>query len=57
MLHGNRAWEDAEPDLERGWEARREQSTQSWPEARHASRDAWDRLEAWPHDDDDKDVH
>jgi len=58
MLHGKRPWEEVEPELEKNWESRRAGSSLSWDQARHVTRDAWDRLEAWPHDQDEKiDVH
>ena len=46
---GNRAYDEAEPELEREWETYRSQdasrSNLAWSDARHATRDAWHRIE------------
>lgn len=45
--HGNRRWDEVEPELERGWNDYRgtASSNQTWNEAKHATRDAWHRVE------------
>lgn len=45
MMHGDRTWEDVEPDLEKSWKERRGHSALDWARARLATRDAWERLE------------
>ena len=44
--HMGRAWDEAEPDLQRGWETYeyRGQAPSAWDEIRDAVRDAWDRV-------------
>lgn len=43
---GNRRWDEAEPELERGWNDYNQGSArQTWNEAKHATRDAWHRVE------------
>jgi hypothetical protein len=44
MMHGDRQWEDVEPDLARGWPQSRGNSKLDWSDARHAAKDAWDRI-------------
>ena len=43
--YGNRKWEEAESDLERGWDSFRGKSGMVWSDAKHATRDAWHRIE------------
>jgi hypothetical protein len=40
---GDREWDDAEPELERGWDSARGHSKSQWHEVKDAARDAWDR--------------
>ena len=41
--HTGRAWDDAEPELERGWHAYRGSTQTSWAEIKDAVRDAFHR--------------
>lgn len=43
--HGDRRFDEVEPDLQRGWESARAHSRLTWDRARLATRDAWDRIE------------
>lgn len=47
--HGDRNWNDVEPELERGWTESRGESTSTWHEMKDAVRDAWDRVTGHPH--------
>ena len=42
--HGDRTFDEAEPDLERGWNSARGTSSLGWDRAKHATRDAWSRV-------------
>jgi hypothetical protein len=43
--HGDRKFEEAEPDLAHEWPNRRGKSSLDWGRARPAARDAWDRVD------------
>jgi hypothetical protein len=43
--HGDRKWDEVEPDLARDWANRRGKSQLDWGRARPATRDAWDRVD------------
>jgi hypothetical protein len=58
MMHGERAWDDVEPDLEKSWAQRRGHSALDWARAKLATRDAWERLEGREgHDPDQRRDH
>lgn len=43
--HGNKKFDEVEPELERGWNKAKSASNLTWANAKHATRDAWDRVE------------
>lgn len=57
MMHGDRAWEDVERQLEAGWPDSRGDSKLEWADARHAAKDAWDRVGPAPGADDQREPH
>ena len=46
--YGDRAWEQAEAELERDWQALKGESRLSWEQARSAGRAAWERADQVP---------
>ena len=42
--YGDRTWDQAESDIQKGWESAKANSRLTWEKAKHATRDAWDRV-------------